>query len=63
LRSNRLESLREAIDQLLGYSRWRDAKTALLIFNREENFSNVVAKIPEVVEGHGNYRMSLQTSE
>ena len=42
------ESLRETIDQLLGYASWRDTKTAILIFNRQKNFSEVLAKIPEI---------------
>lgn len=50
------ESLREAIDQLLGYTSWRDSKTALLVFNRDKNFSAVLAKIPEVVKGHPNFK-------
>jgi hypothetical protein len=54
------ESLREATDQLLGYASWRDTKTALLIFNREKNFSNVLAKIPEVVKGHSNFKRQLE---
>ncbi|HZQ21436.1 MAG TPA: hypothetical protein VFA89_01270 [Terriglobales bacterium] len=54
------ESLREAINQLLGYASWRDTKTALLIFNREKNFSNVLAKIPEVIKGHSNFKRQLE---
>src|SRR5450755_3519394 len=35
----------ETIDQLLSYLSWRDTKTAVLIFNRNVNFSEVVKKI------------------
>jgi hypothetical protein len=58
------ESLRKKIDQLLGYTSWRDTKTALLVFNRERNLSAVLAKIPEIVESHPNFkRRFLYTSE
>jgi hypothetical protein len=53
------ESLKKKIDQLLGYTSWRDSKTALLVFNRDRNFSAVVAKIPEVVESHANFKRRL----
>ena len=58
------ESLKKKIDQLLGYTSWRDSKTALLVFNRDRNFSAVLAKIPEVVEAHPNFKRRLfYTSE
>lgn len=53
------ESLKKKIDQLLGYTSWRDTKVAILIFNREKNFSAVVSKIPEVVESHPNFKRRL----
>lgn len=53
------KSLSDAIDQVLGYSTWRDTKTAILVFNRTKNFSNVLAKIPEVVKSHSNYVRDL----
>ena len=34
--------LSEALDQLLGYTSWRDSKTALLVFNREVTMSTVL---------------------
>lgn len=45
-------SLRNAIDQLLGYTTWRDTKVALLIFNKNRDFSSVLAQIPAVVKEH-----------
>mgnify|MGYP000120837966 CR=1 FL=1 len=39
------KSYLETIDQLLGYLSWRDTKTAVLIFNRNKDFSGVVEKI------------------
>jgi hypothetical protein len=52
-------ALTEALDQLLGYASWRDTKTALLVFNREKSFSAVLAKIPEVVKAHSNFKREL----
>jgi hypothetical protein len=46
------KSLSEAVDQLLGYTTWRDTKIALLIFNRGQRFSSVLAKIALVIEQH-----------
>jgi len=45
-------SLIGAIDQLLGYTTWRDTKVALLIFNKNRDFSSVLAQIPAVVKEH-----------
>jgi hypothetical protein len=45
-------SLTAAIDQLLGYTTWRDAKTALLVFNRNVDFSAVLAQIPGLIAAH-----------
>src|SRR5215204_886857 len=53
------KSLRKALDQLLGYAAWRDTKTALLIFNRQQDFSAVLDKIPDVVKGHPNIKKEL----
>jgi hypothetical protein len=58
------EYLLKALNQLLGYATWRDTKTALLIFNRNKDFSSVLAKIPEVVKGHPNFKREISyTSE
>ena len=48
--------LTETIDQLLGYLSWRDFKTAILLFNRNKDFSKVVAAIPDVVKAHPNFQ-------
>ena len=53
------KSLTETIDQLLGYLTWRDTKTAILLFNRTKNLSTVLARVPEVMEAHANYRRTL----
>lgn len=46
----------ETIDQLLGYLTWRDTKTALVIFNRNKDFSAVVTKAREAIKTHPNYK-------
>jgi hypothetical protein len=53
------KTLANAVDQLLGYSTWRDTKTAILLFNRSKNLSDVLAKVPEVMESHSQYKRSV----
>jgi len=53
------KSLSDKIDQLLGYTSWRDTKTAILIFNRNKDFSNVLAQIPDIVKKHKNFKKQL----
>jgi hypothetical protein len=48
--------LLETITQLLSYASWRDTKTAILIFNRNKNFSEVVKAIPDIVKKHHNFK-------
>jgi hypothetical protein len=52
----------ETITQLLGYVSWRDAKTAILVFNRNKNFSAVVAQIPALVRAHPSFKRDLPIS-
>jgi len=56
------KKLVETIDQLLGYSSWRDTKTAVVVFNRNRDFSKVVAAIPEAVRAHPQYKKDLPGS-
>jgi hypothetical protein len=53
------KSLLDKIDQLLGYTSWRDTKTAILVFNRNVEFSKVFSQIPEVVKKHKNFKRQL----
>jgi hypothetical protein len=46
----------EAIDQLLGYVTWRDTKTAIIIFNRNQATTPVVETIKTTIEANGNYK-------
>jgi hypothetical protein len=48
------KKLSETIDQLLSYSSWRDTKVAIIIFNKNKNFSAVLEAIPATVEEHPN---------
>jgi hypothetical protein len=49
----------DAIDQLLGYSTWRDGKTAILIFNRGTETSTVLAGVDKTVKSHGNFKRAI----
>ena len=51
--------LSDALDQLLGYTSWRDTKVALLIFNRDTRMSTVLQGIPRAVREHPNYKTDL----
>lgn len=53
------KKLIETIDQLLGYSSWRDTKTAIVVFNRNRDFSKVLAAIPDAVRSHPQYKRDL----
>jgi len=47
---------RETIDQLLGYTAWRDTKTAILVFNRGTAMSTVVNAIEAETPSHKNFK-------
>jgi hypothetical protein len=49
----------EAIDQLLSYLSWRDTKTAILLFNRNASFTEVLEKIAEIVPKHACFKRDL----
>lgn len=52
-------ALAETIDQLLGYTSWRDTKTAVLLFSRNKNFGNVLASIPGAVKEHPCFKREI----
>lgn len=56
------KKLLETIDQLLRYSSWRDTKTAVVLFNRNRDFSKVLAAIPEAIRAHSQYKRDLSGS-
>jgi hypothetical protein len=49
----------DAIDQLLGYSTWRDVKTAILVFNRGTETSTVLAGVDKIIKSHGNFKRAI----
>lgn len=49
------KALSDAINQILGYLSWRDTKAAILLFNRNRSFSEVLAKIRPTVEKHAQF--------
>lgn len=42
----------ETVDQILSYLSWRDTKAAIILFNRNKDFSQVLTKIKEAVAVH-----------
>lgn len=48
------------VDQLLGYTSWRDTKTAILLFSRNKDTSAVVAQIPELLRSHPNHIRTIK---
>jgi len=54
------KGLTETIDQLLGYTSWRDTKTAIIIFNRNRNLSDVIIKIIETTKSHPNFKQQQE---
>lgn len=53
------KKMTETINQLLGYSSWRDTKTAVIIFNRNLDFSRVLKAVPETVKQHPNFKREI----
>lgn len=49
------KSFTDTIDQILGYLTWRDTKCAILVFNRNKGFSQVLEQIPPSAEGHPQF--------
>lgn len=56
------KSLQDAVDQLLSYTTWRDTKTAVVIFNRNKNISQVIAKVPPTMKQHPQFKRELQSN-
>ncbi len=50
----------ETIDQLLGYVTWRDTKTAIIIFNRNQGTTPVVETIQTTITTHNNYKRAAK---
>lgn len=52
-------SLKKKTDQLLGYTSWRDTKTAIIIFNRNKDLSNIINQISPVLQEHPNFKKEV----
>ena len=50
------EGFKKTIDQLLGYTAWRDTKAAIIVFNRNKDTSAVLKQIPDLVKVHANFK-------
>jgi hypothetical protein len=51
------KALIETIDQLLGYTTWRDTRTALIIFSRNQDFTNVISEAQRAMKDHQHYKL------
>ncbi len=54
------EKMTETIDQVLGYSSWRDTKVAILIFNRNKELSKVLDSAKSTILEHGNCKRLIK---
>lgn len=54
------KAMHAAIDQILGYLTWRDTKTALVIFSKNTNFTNVLGRIEKAIPRHPNFKRKLR---
>ena len=50
----------KAINQILTYLHWRDTKAALLVFNRNKAFSDVLTKVAATIQGHPNCKKLIR---
>jgi hypothetical protein len=50
------EAMKKTADQLLGYTTWRDTRTALIIFKRNLDFTNVISEAQRAMKDHQQYR-------
>ena len=57
------KELTKAIDQLFGYTTFRETKVALLVFNRKTKFTTVLKGIAKTVPTHKNYEKTVSTAE
>lgn len=55
--------LSETIDQILSYTSWRDTKTAIVLLNRNRDFTNVLNQIPSIVQKHPNFIAELSKKD
>ncbi len=56
------KKLIDTIDQILDYTSWRDTKTAVLLFNRNKDFSKVLESAREATKTHPSYKREIDRS-
>jgi hypothetical protein len=49
------KALSETLDQLLRYVTWRDTKTAILLFNKNKNFTQILEQIETTTTSHPRF--------
>lgn len=49
------KQLTATVDQILGYTSWRDTKTAIFVFNRRRDLSKVLQQIVPTVKTHPRF--------
>jgi len=50
------KGLTKTVDQLLGYTTWRDTKTAIILVNRNKDFSAVLDQVRPTIEAHPQFQ-------
>jgi hypothetical protein len=50
----------ETLDQVLSYLSWRDTKAAVLVFNRNKDFTGVLQKIEEATVSHTGFKRLIK---
>jgi hypothetical protein len=56
------KSLNDAVDQLMSYLTWRDAKALLVVFNRTTQMTTVISTTESALPAHPSYRRGLKKS-
>ncbi|MFF0572918.1 hypothetical protein [Streptosporangium saharense] len=57
------KKLIEAIDQLLGYTAWRDTKAALIVFIQMEKPAEIIEKADAAIREHSLFRSAARSNE
>ncbi|MEU1736082.1 hypothetical protein [Streptosporangium sp. NPDC020145] len=55
--------LTEAVDQLLGYTAWRDTKAALIVFIQTERPAEIIEKADAAIRGHPLFRSAARNDD
>jgi hypothetical protein len=55
------KSLTDAINQLFSYLTWRDSKAAVLVFNRNKDFTRTIGEAERALKSHSQYEKPIAT--